>query len=828
MTADLEGTIKIWEDARKLTSKTTASMTLKGHQGRITGVDFSSDGKQLVSTSKDKSARVWDTAHAGAAIRPLQRSGVDCFVARFSPDGLMVAAADGSSLRLWDAATGQLVRELSAGDKSRVYSLAFSPTDSRLLAVGYGDRTGTVLSGRSDSTDSRLLAVGYGGQAHISHVALWDIDAGIELARLPGATDLPNFRLDVNSGVVGALAFSPDGKYLVAGFGSLNMINPTNSPNPLKVWEVATRRLVRRLNRHTGYCVSLDFSADGTRLASGSRDGSAIIWSTDTWKATQTLRNPDPGTVYSGGETGMVDDVAFSPDGKTLAMASREGNVLLWDVATGKLLETLKGHSSSVSALVFSPDGRTLASGSVDQTVRLWNVDTRQELMQLDSGSIELGRVQSLAFSPDGQHLLTGGRGSTAFWSTAPIVWNDPHRAAARLRLLLDSNADFQSRIRMFSENLGLHEALETLDTKDVRVQAALAATRANWHASQRRWAEAAEEYDRLRELSPDAPQAWLRTPGLIRVARALVERNKPDFAARLLTEGVQHRIADGNVGDPTTDEQITSLRAAIDQRLTDHRRHVGLLELRAELAGQLSQWSEQVADYTAAIEALSELPQNDTADDSARLYRRRGDAQVALKNWQLAIDDYAHVVTAETRDPELLSKRARAYEELHNWQAAANDWTHAVAANPDRASLHAEFARRLTHNGQLELAAREREQSRRLYESALQADPYRPVIAEQLAQLRIEMSEPIWTVLRPTEMESAGGATLTLQEDGSILAGGKNSPSDHYQLVIETDQKTVTVLRLEALLDQSLPDRGPGRSTFGNFALNRLDVAYA
>ena len=63
-------------------------------------------------------------------------------------------------------------------------------------------------------------------------------------------------------------------------------------------------------------------------------------------------------------DAGMVEDVAFSPDGKTLAMASREGTVQLWDVATGKLLETLKGHSSAVRAVVFSPDGRTLASGS--------------------------------------------------------------------------------------------------------------------------------------------------------------------------------------------------------------------------------------------------------------------------------------------------------------------------------------------------------------------------------------------------------------------------------------------------------------------------------
>ncbi|MGO9469732.1 MAG: protein kinase domain-containing protein [Isosphaeraceae bacterium] len=465
-TGDSEGMIKIWQDARKLSSKSAALMTLKGHQGAITAVRFSIDGKRLVTTSVDKTARVWDLENAGVAIRQLEGTSKDwSFLARFSSDGHWIAAAGGNRVRLWDTATGRLVRELSAGANSSIFSVAFSPTDNRLLAVGYG------------------------GQADVSYVALWDIDAGAELVRLPGATDLPGFPASADSRVVGALAFSPDGKYLVAGFGVKWTLTPGGPPRPLKVWEVANRRQIL-LNGHTGFCMSLDFSRDGKLLASGSRDGTAILWSTATWKRVQTLQNPDNESLSGQSGRGMVEGVAFSPDGKTLAMAGREGNVHLWDVASGKLLETLKGHSSAVNAVVFSPDGRTLASGSTDHTVRLWNVQTRRQLMQLDPGNIELGDVGvlTLAFSPDGMHLLAGRVGGSFFWSAAPIVWNDPDRAAEKLRLLLQSNADFQSRIRMLSEHARLYEALEKLEKlapNDVRVQIELAVARARRLAAQ-------------------------------------------------------------------------------------------------------------------------------------------------------------------------------------------------------------------------------------------------------------------------------------------------------------------------------------------------------
>jgi WD40 repeat protein/tetratricopeptide (TPR) repeat protein len=848
-TGDTGGTIKVWADPEKLSAKSTPLLALKGHQGAIVSVGFSSDGKRLLSTSADKTARVWDLESTVPAIRMLERSGWS-FVVRYSPDGQLIAAADGTSLRLWDAGTGRLVRELSAGGRARVEALAFSPTDHRLLAVGYG------------------------GQAGVHHVALWDIDAGTERPPLSGATEEPNFWLGDDTGAIGALAFSPDGKYLVAGFGSRLWTPACGDANPIRVWDLATRRLIHRLNGHTDYCLALEFSRDGSLLASGGIDARAILWSTANWKAVRTLQNPDKDPSHRAAGQASIDDLAFSPDGKTLAMASREGNVHLWDIGTGKLLDTLRGHSSHVHAVAFSPDGRTLASGSSDQTLRLWNAETQRELMQIDPGRFDLGPIGTLAFSPDGTQLLAGGR-STAFWSAKPLVWNDPDRAAERLRRLLRSNVDFPSRIRMLSDNLRLHEALAKLDTNDVRLRAALAAAQAHWHASRKEWAEAALAFDRLIAADPKDPGAWLRTPGLLRVATALLHRDRPDAAARLLEGGGRRIAQDGIltrglglviegvsgaarvtgllpggpaaraglvpgdtlmavggtvltgksnaqlvallngepgtrvrllvrrpgrdkpevialtrewfVADPATLELLQSLRRHVTERLAGRPRDVGLLELRAELGGLSSQWDAQAKDCTAAIQVLAGQPARTVTERLLRVYRRRGDAYANLQKWSEALDDYARVVTPETTDIDLLAKRARAQAALEHWDAATTDFRRALEADPENLSVAADRALMLWEKYQSE--------------------------------------KPVgWAVLKPTEMKSDGGARLTLQDDGSVFVQGRRAVKDAYTLDFECVPENVRAIRLEALRDDRLPGGGPGtHGGGGEFVLSEF-----
>ena len=280
---------------------------------------------------------------------------------------------------------------------------------------------------------------------------------------------------------------------------------------------------------------------------------------------------------------------------------------------------------------------------------------------------------------------------------------------------------------------------------------------------------------------------------------------------------------------DDATGELFFPLLAVLEKRLAENPQNAELLELRAELAGQGSDYSGQVADYSAAIKILAEQPADAVSAHLRRLYRRRGDAYVSLQKWPEAIRDYAHVVTQETQDVDLLSNRARAHEALKNWDTAAANWSRAAAGNPEGAKLLAEFAQRLVAGGKSPLATSQFEKARALYERSLEADPENDVVATELAQLLLNQHENAnptrWTVLQPTEMKSDGGTTLTLQPDGSILASGTNPDRDAYTLVAKVGLDHITAVRLEALPDPSLPENGPGRYFNGNFNMNELRI---
>jgi WD40 repeat protein/tRNA A-37 threonylcarbamoyl transferase component Bud32 len=424
---------------------------LQGHFGEVWDVAFLSDDHTAISVSQDEYLILWNL-ETGARVNASHMEMGLLSVTPSADGRTALVGTLSNQLILLDLSNGQPLLRLH-GHAGRVLSTAFIPAPqtgagSRRALSASADGTLRVWNLQSGAEVRRLdyaastiavtdVDISPDGQRGLvafmdNEIHLWDVVSGSEICRLEGHTDMP----------FAGVAFLPDGHRAVSGSGD---IFAPSDDNTVRLWDLGTCREIHRFEGHTDKLWDIAVGPDGRQVASGAHDGTLRLWDIESGEGRVALDvspqaprsvafSPD-GTVLAvglakgssatpdygvrlvapttgqelrrlAGHVEVVADLAFSPDGQRLLSGSTDGDLILWDIASGTILHHLSGHTDAVLAVAYHPDGHLAASGSSDASVILWDTESGESLRRYWGHD---KAVLGLAFSPDGETLFSGG-----------------------------------------------------------------------------------------------------------------------------------------------------------------------------------------------------------------------------------------------------------------------------------------------------------------------------------------------------------------------------------------------------------------------------------
>jgi WD40 repeat protein/tRNA A-37 threonylcarbamoyl transferase component Bud32 len=435
--------------------------SLPAHADEVSALAFSRDGQWLLSCSADRSIKVWDVA-GGSEVQTLRGHTRPVRTAVFSPDGSRVVSADGEPLQatrptaviVWEVASGKPLLRMT--HPVFVDALQFTH-DGRRLALGdaLGDVHVREAAGGKDlfvlrGHDGLINAVSFSADDQL--LASASLDQTVKIWDAVSGTERRTLR-----GHTGALlraAFHPERLHVTS-------VSSSAGARPLEVrgWDADADQ--EALFFATGsYVFRVAYSPDGKRLASAGYDGDVIVWDASAHRHLFTLKHADP-----------VADIAFSPDGKLIAAAaspltSGRGAVFVWDAREGKKLFTLPSQAASARSVAFSPDSKRLATGhgpmlfgSSQTELVLWDTATGKRERTLQGHQ---GGIVAVAFDP------VSGRLASAGWDRTVRIW---HAESGQLEQTLSHDAPVwslaYSRDGMRLASGGVDRLIKVWDTSD-------------------------------------------------------------------------------------------------------------------------------------------------------------------------------------------------------------------------------------------------------------------------------------------------------------------------------------------------------------------------
>jgi len=274
-----------------------------GHVHYATSAQFSPDGKWILTTGNDKTARIWDVK-SGSLINSFDRQPWYVNSANYSPDGrnIIIASSDNTA-KIWDTESGRVLKTLE-DHTSEVNNGSYSP-DGKNIVTASSDKTAKI----------------------------WDARSGMLLNTL-----------EDHASSVNSASYSPDGKNIVTA----------SYDNTAKIWDARSGKLLKSLEGHTSEVNSANYSPDGENILTASWDYTAKIWDARDGSLLNSL----------GGHTLEIISANYSPDGNNIVTASWDETAKIWDAQSGKLLKSMEGHTSMIISIIYSPDGKLIVGNT--------------------------------------------------------------------------------------------------------------------------------------------------------------------------------------------------------------------------------------------------------------------------------------------------------------------------------------------------------------------------------------------------------------------------------------------------------------------------------